>query len=467
VTAQDVAGSQVDQPGVGRVPRDIDVVAPEPKSFAADIDRRMGDAVDVDGTDVTAPSGEKLFDILEEGRFDPEQRGRAGSGTGQEGDTIAFGLREEDPVFTKEGVETTTLSDQTARKLQGALKETGATEREVGGVSGAVTPRQPGRVKDIPDFFIGERANIAKLELQGNRARADRAREELDRFLGAFDDDIEQRARREFRQAAEGDGVEVTFGVEADGGDVPTDAGATATSTIGATTAARVDGDATSPPPTGGDPSPLSSPSPTGADGPEIGAVDSPSPGVNPGGSASRPPSQMPDASPSPSPSPSDADSQPPGFGSESPSPGMGSGSPSPGFSSESPSPGMGSESPSPGMGSESPSPGMGSGSPSPAPDSYSPSSPDPDSYIPSIPDPNTTPSSVPPPPPPPSPSVGGGGPRRLPEDTDDDPEEELLFTSGAVDERFINPIERLGDPDAGPDIESPPAFDGPEYGGP
>jgi len=326
------------------------VVAPNPKSFADEIDRRMGDAVDVDGTDVTAPSGEKLFDILEAGQFDPEQRGRFGSGTGQEGDTIAFGLREEDPVFTDEGVETTTLSDQTARKLQGALKETGATEREVGGVSGAVTPRNAGRVKDIPDFFIGERANIAKLELQGDDARAARAREELDRFLDAFDDDIEQRARREFRQAAD-DGIETTFTAKADdGADAPTDA--PASSTVGVTAAGRADAEAS---PLSSSPSPASDSTTLPLDG-----DSSPSPAG--GGSSPSP------VAPSGSSAPGfESDPSTPGFGSDSPSTGFGSDSPSPGSGSGSPSPGFGSGSPSPGLGSDSPSPTT-SPSPSPGP---------------------------------------------------------------------------------------------------
>jgi hypothetical protein len=213
----------------------------------------------------------------------------------------------------------------------------------------------------------------------------------------------------------------------------------------------------------GGSNSPLgSAPSPTGAESPEIGGVESPSPGVNPGGSVSKSPSQIADESPSLSPPPSDADSAPPGFGPESPSPGVGSESPPSSPPSDTPTP---SSSPGP-TPTTAPSPNP---PPPPPSDTSTPPPPPP-------PSPSTSPNPPPPPlpntsplpdVPPPTPGPGPPTQPRLDDPTDDDPEEELLFVSGAVDERFINPIERLGDADAGPDIEGPPEFDGPEYGGP
>jgi len=156
---------------------------------------------------------------------------------------------------------------------------------------------------------------------------------------------------------------------------------------------------------TGGSTGPISSdPSPTGAGTPESGAVGSSSPGVNPRGSPSRPSSQT------------------------------------GGTSTTSTTP--------------DPDPTTTSTTPDPDPSITPPPTPDPDPTI----------------TPPPTPDASARADlrrRRLREDNDDDPEEELLFASGAVDERFINPIERLGDPDAGPDIGSPPEFDGAEYGGP
>jgi len=175
----------------------------------------------------------------------------------------------------------------------------------------------------------------------------------------------------------------------------------------------------------------------------------SPSPGSNPGGSTPRPPSQTPPSPPSePTPStPSD-----PSGSSPSPS--------SPGTPSTPSDPSPPSTPSTPSTPSDPSTPSTPS-TPAPPGTPSTPSTPD----TPGLPGTPSTP-GIPGTPSAPS-DPGPPGRPRLPEDTDDEREEELLFTSGAVDERFINPIERLGDPDAGPDIESPPAFDGPEYGGP
>jgi len=205
---QRASAQRIGEPGVSRTPRDIDVGGLESSDlFARRAERRLNEAAGEDvvtreGDSVrSAETGEELFDLHEIGEMDGD-----GSTSIFGRETNRFGVAEDPTVRTTEGVETTTLPEQTRRKGMGATEVITEEPADVGPITDAnIRPVYEGRVKDIPDFFVGERANIEALRRRGDTESAARAQSELESFVDAFGDEIGQRSRSEFEAARAGE----------------------------------------------------------------------------------------------------------------------------------------------------------------------------------------------------------------------------------------------------------------------
>lgn len=196
---QRAAAERVGEPGVLRTPRDIDIAdVPSKTRFAEQITRKINERAGYevvelrDGTPTSKITGEKLFDIH-------EAEVPTSESTAVTGEEI-FGVRREPDVLTAEGLRTITLSEQTARKGSGAMFQITREPRTVGELTSRITPEHPGRLKDIADFYSGERANIRALEIRGQTRRATRARENLEAFVESFGEDIASRVRTQYEQ---------------------------------------------------------------------------------------------------------------------------------------------------------------------------------------------------------------------------------------------------------------------------
>ncbi|MGK7295450.1 MAG: hypothetical protein ACNS61_06410, partial [Candidatus Wenzhouxiangella sp. M2_3B_020] len=198
---QPVSAEQVGEPGLNRIPRDLDVHDVASKELFSQratetINRIAGEKVVrlEEGTPTSIKSGEKLFDIKEAGA---ESGGESGGSSG-----VEFGIRHEPDVFTKEGVRTTTLSHQTTRKGIGSIERITPEPRTMGGFDvGRIGPEHAGRIKDIPDFYIGEKANIKALRLLGKESAASKAETSLDQFTESFGSDMSNYVTREYAAA--------------------------------------------------------------------------------------------------------------------------------------------------------------------------------------------------------------------------------------------------------------------------
>lgn len=203
-TVQRNAAGRVGEPGVARTPRDIDVSGVSSKAeFAKRITERVNEAAGEEvvvlegGTPVSKKTGGKLFDIHEaEGSSPYTLLGGQREAT--------FGVRAEgrsSAPKSSEGIKTTTLSEQTRRKGAGAMEVVDPAGRTVGDLSGQTTPAHAGRIKDIGDFYMGERANIAALEARGMSGRAARATESLESWLDTYGPELAGDVRGSYSDA--------------------------------------------------------------------------------------------------------------------------------------------------------------------------------------------------------------------------------------------------------------------------
>jgi len=282
---QRASAQRIDEPGLARTPRDIDVGGLESSQrFATRAEQRINAAVGEslvgrEGSTVRSQAtGEELFDLHEVGEM---TGGESPSLFGR--DTGTFGIREAQTVRTSEGVETATLPEQTRREGMGATETISREPGQTGPVEGVVRPAHEGRVKDIADFYLGEQANIEALRLQGQGRSAQRAETALEDWIGAFGDEAAQRARSELELTQAGERPAprtqlADFGSPAASpGGVFGDAPAFPAGAIGGPDAAPAPSDtpaSPSPPEAGIGPDVFDSPSPAVAD------VDSQSPGV-------------------------------------------------------------------------------------------------------------------------------------------------------------------------------------------
>lgn len=443
---QRAAAESVSEPGLSRTPRDIDV------GNVADADvfgRRATELINEaagekvvrleEGTPTSVETGGKLFDIHE-----AEAPPGSGSLLRPPAD-LEFGILGEPDIFSSEGVRTTTLSHQTGRKGISSIDTITREPREMAGFDvGMMGPQHAGRLKDIPDFFLGERANIEALRTAGRTKTAAAAERSLNQFVEAFGEDMAAWARREHQSALEGAGL---FTELADFGASPSPPTTTPfgdfSSPALAGGAATEGGVRPAPSPSPGTASSPSSPSPSPIPG--LGRVGESPFFSSPGASESVGDATFIFGSPVLSESGGDATSI---FGlspGESPIPGMGSPERAPADASPSTSPPSPSESPNPFVGPSPIAPSPGPSPPPSAPPSppISPPGSPPPSVPPSVPSPPPSsppgpPYSPPPPPPSPGPSQSPFGPIASPEPTDDDDPRRFLFPEGT---EHFNPV--------------------------
>jgi len=113
---------------------------------------------------------------------------------------LAYGFKTGKLIKTKEGIRTTTLSEQALRKLSGAV-ELRAKPVELGKVRGYIAPTHAGRVKDIYDYFFAGKATVERLRVLGKYGRARELEFRLERWIESWGGDIAKEARRMWRQA--------------------------------------------------------------------------------------------------------------------------------------------------------------------------------------------------------------------------------------------------------------------------
>ncbi len=158
-------------------------------------------------------TGEKLFDLhdmetaLAERQFTPKAPS----------EYIAFGIKGEKLIKTKEGVNSITLSEQATRKLEGSMQLRPQVEAtHVDGSSlmlrGQLLPKKPGRIKDIGDYYFAEKLSIDVMRGSKNPvkiARAISAEKNLDKFLGTWGGDIAASVRAQYIRELAGGNLSV------------------------------------------------------------------------------------------------------------------------------------------------------------------------------------------------------------------------------------------------------------------
>jgi hypothetical protein len=193
---------------LGRVSRDIDYTTRTPKGFARDaaaaINLAEGRlAVIVKGHEVIVRhTGAKLFDIHAIEKPPTSFYGRT---------EIGFGLKPE-RISKVEGVKMRSYSEQMSRKLEGGMVvgEPRTLTSPMGTVSGRIVPKHVGRIKDIADYYIGEKASITRLRTKGKTRSATRAEQHLETWLDLWDKDLASTIREAQRTGAES-GVSKVF----------------------------------------------------------------------------------------------------------------------------------------------------------------------------------------------------------------------------------------------------------------
>jgi hypothetical protein len=220
------AGTETGITTLTRAPNDIDVYVPEAggkpmgPSFASDvtaaINRAAGRTVvelDPTGT-VSLKNGNKLFDIHNENPTELELLAQ-GSNPNKPGSLYyGIGMKPEKFLETTEGIGVMTYSEQVGRKLSGTSEFTPTPRSLVskvyeGGpeeftVSGQIAPRFEGRMKDIPDFYTGQKGSIGLMERSLNpvtRYRAQQANTMLEQWLNQWGEGTAKNVRENYEFA--------------------------------------------------------------------------------------------------------------------------------------------------------------------------------------------------------------------------------------------------------------------------
>lgn len=173
---------------LARIPRDFDVVVKDPIKFAKDVAARINKAegrqvvVAKDGAVTVRKTGEKLFDIHSK-EVEP--------GTAYGREEIGWGLLPE-KMTTVEGVRMRSFSEQLSRKLEGGMivGQKRTLESPLGSVTGRIVPKHEGRIKDILDFYTGEKVSIKRLQERGKTKSAAKAEKHLERWLDTWGGDV-------------------------------------------------------------------------------------------------------------------------------------------------------------------------------------------------------------------------------------------------------------------------------------
>jgi hypothetical protein len=227
-SVQQGVGVETGIPTLGRRVNDLDVMIPGNKEglpqssgFAQDIVARInraagGEYATIDSTgaiDIVKVGNSKLFDIHNMNPTAEELLAQGSNPRSSSQGYVGLGMKEELPIMTKEGVSAISYSEQTGRKLVGVNEYT-PFERTVTGketiptqVTGNLAPRFEGRMKDIGDYYFGERANIAVMEKSPNpitQIKAGTAGAKLESWLDLWGSQTAETVRSEYTTRVSG-----------------------------------------------------------------------------------------------------------------------------------------------------------------------------------------------------------------------------------------------------------------------
>jgi len=211
---QEAIGRQFGVKALPRTPRDIDVQVRNPAEFAKRvaeaINKKAGrEVVKVEGESVIVKSsGEKLFDIHPIGFGEISLEGGI---LAREGGYLAYGFKAGKLIKTREGIRTTTLSEQALRKFGGAV-ELRAKPVEFGEVRGYIAPAHAGRVKDIFDYFFAGKATAERLRMLGKYGKASELEFRLNRWIESWGEGVAEKARKMWEEAQKQGRVKVELG---------------------------------------------------------------------------------------------------------------------------------------------------------------------------------------------------------------------------------------------------------------
>ena len=172
-------------------------------SFANDVTYAINKAagqrvveVDAEGTVTLTNGSGKLFDIHNENPSMEELLKQGSNPNKPESPYYGLGMKIEKYVRTEEGIDVMSYSEQVGRKLSGVSEFTVEPRTVVGktyeggpeafSVTGRIAPRFEGRMKDIADFYMGEKGNIVLMGRSTNpitRISAARADALLEQWL--------------------------------------------------------------------------------------------------------------------------------------------------------------------------------------------------------------------------------------------------------------------------------------------
>ncbi len=180
--------------GLLRVPRDFDVVVKNPIKFAKDVAAKINKAegrqvvVAKEGKVTVRATGEKLFDIHAPETAPSSYAGRA---------EIGYGLLPE-KLIKPEGLRMRSFSEQTSRKLEGGMivGQKRTLKSPLGSVTGRIVPKHEGRIKDILDFYTGEKLAIERLTARGKIKSATKADTHLEKWLDTWGKDLATNIRQ-------------------------------------------------------------------------------------------------------------------------------------------------------------------------------------------------------------------------------------------------------------------------------
>ena len=129
--------------------------------------------------------------------------------------------------MTTEGVPVISYSEQVGRKLVGTVEYTPEIRSVIGKeyagsdiipseISGKLAPRFEGRVKDIADYYYGERANIETLKKSGSAAtrnKATVAETKLESWVNTWGKETAKNVRSSYEsQISGGEPISINFG---------------------------------------------------------------------------------------------------------------------------------------------------------------------------------------------------------------------------------------------------------------
>lgn len=184
-------------------------IAPEDamgQSFAEDVTTAINKAagkqvvtIDESGSVILTDESGKLFDIHNENPTTEELLAQGSNPLKKGTDYYGIGMKPEKFISSTEGVEVMSYSEQIGRKLSGTSEftfepRTVISKAYEGGpeefsFTGRIGPRYEGRMKDIADFYVGEKGNIQLMGRSINpitKARAVTADAYLEQWLNQW-----------------------------------------------------------------------------------------------------------------------------------------------------------------------------------------------------------------------------------------------------------------------------------------